>query len=113
MKRISILILALWTGLSNFAYAQAKIECADMMASDKKVSQVHCHKGGCECTMESRSKEQSEPNSVNPNVAHLGVLYGSTDNTISIFTTNRSHNFLFKSPPEKPPLYSLFSVYRI
>lgn len=121
MKRILVLTLALWTGLSNFAYAQARIECTDMM--NKGMTQSYavqgvtashsCHSVPCQCAIEMRSNEQSEPSSIEIGVFRIdSAALISADAITAIKQSTWTHPLNF-SPPEKPPLYTLFSVYRI
>lgn len=122
MKKAIILTLALWTGLSNFAYAQSRIECADRMQkgvtqscmAEKKAASASCHHTTpCKCATEIRQEEQSSP------VSYSDSLRMDTSSPVIITISDLSKEPAGRRSQapfyltEKPPLYTLFSVYRI
>lgn len=121
MKKALILTLALWTGMSNFAYASARIECADMMqkgvpqaSSQEEVKSSHacCHKVPCQCEIKERSNDQSAPARISVNFSNEISVAPLDATTLTVLTAERFHN-RSESPPDHPPLYALFSAYRI
>lgn len=120
MAKTLVLALALWTGVSNFAYASARLECASMMqqtasSSSRQVKADHscCESTPCQCAIKQPLSQQSVPlRAVNSAFGQTAALpLSSTEAVLPASTFFITHTS--ESPPEHPPLYVLFSVYRI
>jgi hypothetical protein len=108
MRKMLILTLALWAGVSNFAYASARIECAGMMEQSACPAAMPC-----QCSIQAPSSERTLPADM---YVQFGPLQAGLPVVISDVTMPdhwRMKISPFESPPKHPPLYQLFSVYRI
>jgi hypothetical protein len=120
MKRALIITLALWTGTANFAYASARIECADMMqkgtaqtsSQEVKASHACCHSVPCQCAIEEHSNDQTTPFQTTIHIGSDIAISPASVSQAALPTASWTKN-PSQSPPQHPPLYALFSVYRI
>ncbi len=117
MRKILVLTLALWTGMSNFAYASARLECAAMMQSaSAKAAHACCPSDPstpCQCSIKAPSDYRSVPEVFTlrveevPSTLPADILASLRPAVISFEVATQ------ESPPRFLPLYQLFSVYRI
>ncbi len=120
MSKILILTLAFWTGLSNFAYTSARVECAGMMQPSAAVSKtpISDHsccpsKVPCECSIRTAPLHQMPPAGVQlrfdrPEAEYFKAASEAIPSESFIFAKSP-----FESPPKAIPLYQIFSVYRL
>ena len=121
MKKALILILALWVGTANFAYASARLECASMMnrpvASVPSAMATNKHaccdskSVPCQCSIKTPSNDLFTPVNANIEKIQLPVSLQTLSVGSSLVSTNLFKVFSSKSHPESPP--ALFSILRI
>ncbi len=110
INKALVIALALWVGTANFAYASAKVECAGMMMS----SHSNCtEKSPCQCSIQTPSNEQALPVNTEIRIQLLQAGLPIVNSEALAFINFHSINNPFESPPKQPPLYQLFSVYRL
>jgi hypothetical protein len=120
-RKALILTLALWTGIANFAYASARLECAAMMqnmgmapAGRMDAEHACCPKAvPCQCSIKTRSNDLSVP--AHAHFGHSNEISPSAvlSETPAVSAPVRFERRAGDSPPGGPPLYALFSAYRI
>lgn len=123
MKRIFILTLALWTGTASFAYASARSECAtgmDLSAPSAPVQKIQtshacCGSSPCRCAVENGANREQAPARTAAPVASDPLSAQAFVDLPSSAASTEAARFVSRSgpPPKHPPLYELFSVYRI
>jgi len=122
MKKIFALVLGLFIGCGNFAYASTSMDCGNMKQSSTSKSgfsaqETHsccCQSDACPCSIQTNQNElvASLSQAVRPSVEASSIRL--SDGSATIFKTATQSLFLFqKSPPKEAHLYDLYSIYRI
>lgn len=114
MRKALVLTLAFWAGISNFAYASARIECAAMMqrASCHVMTQSGAKSDPCPCKIQAPTDHRALQDVFVLKTDGSSVLL-DVPAVVSELRSAAAAISPGHGPPSGPSLYRLFSVYRI
>ena len=115
MKKLPVIILALWTTTQSLCYAAPLADCGMVMGPTIAQNHSCCPTGACDCSLEASSSRldvlSAQSFIVNDFESAFGIYSAAPDPLI--VERDAVLSLAHESPTATNPLYELYSDYRL